>query len=225
MNCVVTAGPTYEPLDEVRRLTNSSTGRLGVELADYLAAAGHEVTLLLGALATWTGPCRARRLERFTTVADLRQRLEARRSPDAPSPIDAVFHAAAVSDFRFGRLFERLPSGEQRILTAGKLPTRAGTLLAELVPTAKLIAELRGWFPTAFLAGWKFEVDGDRALVIERCRHQLQESRTDICVANGPAYGPGFGMVNGAGEVLQVPDLAALCATLESTLRRKRRGG
>ena len=36
MNCVVTAGPTYEPLDDVRRLTNFSTGKLGSQLGDFL---------------------------------------------------------------------------------------------------------------------------------------------------------------------------------------------
>jgi phosphopantothenoylcysteine synthetase/decarboxylase len=48
MNCIVTAGPTYEPLDDVRRLTNFSTGRLGTELANFLAARGHKVILLIG---------------------------------------------------------------------------------------------------------------------------------------------------------------------------------
>ena len=38
MNCLVTAGPTFEPLDDVRRLTNFSTGRLGTELANFLTA-------------------------------------------------------------------------------------------------------------------------------------------------------------------------------------------
>jgi len=55
MNCIVTAGPTYEPLDDVRRLTNFSTGRLGTELAGFLTAHGHQVTLLIGELATWGG--------------------------------------------------------------------------------------------------------------------------------------------------------------------------
>ena len=36
MNCIVTAGPTYEPMDNVRRLTNFSTGKLGTELANFL---------------------------------------------------------------------------------------------------------------------------------------------------------------------------------------------
>jgi hypothetical protein len=48
MRCIVTAGPTFEPLDQVRRLTNHSTGRLGSELTHYLAECGHELTLLIG---------------------------------------------------------------------------------------------------------------------------------------------------------------------------------
>src|SRR5262245_43495699 len=55
MKCIVTAGPTYEPLDKVRRLTNLSTGRLGSELVNHLADCGHEVTLLIGQQATWRG--------------------------------------------------------------------------------------------------------------------------------------------------------------------------
>ena len=54
MHCIVTAGPTYEPIDQVRRLTNHSTGQLGTGLAKRLAADGHEVTLLRGRAATHT---------------------------------------------------------------------------------------------------------------------------------------------------------------------------
>ena len=58
-----------------------------------------------------------------------------------------VFHAAAVCDFTFGDLWRRSPDGELLPVTGGKVSTRNGSLLAELVPTPKLIAELRGWFP------------------------------------------------------------------------------
>jgi phosphopantothenate---cysteine ligase (CTP) len=105
------------------------------------------------------------------------------------------------------------------VVTSGKVSTRSGALLAELVPTPKLIAELRDWFPAAFLVGWKYEVEGTRETVLERCRVQLQECRTDLCVANGPAYGPGFGIVHATGAVEQVPDRAALCAQVELELR------
>jgi len=94
MNCIVTAGPTYESLDNVRRLTNSSTGRLGSELADFLVVRGHQVTLLIGQQATYQGAHHAQKVEVFTTTADLSGRLRTL----SRQPVDAVFHAAAVSD-------------------------------------------------------------------------------------------------------------------------------
>ena len=212
MRCIITAGPTYEPLDEVRRLTNFSSGRLGCELAAHLNARGHEVVLLLGVQSTWAGERRAHRLEPFTTTADLQERLGALAS-DA---VDAVYHAAAVSDFCFGNLWRRSDAGELISVRAGKIPTREGTLLAELRPTPKIIARLRDWFPRARLVGWKYEVDGTRETVLHLALSQIRESRTDVCVANGPAYGPGFGLVRAHGPGEHVADRAALLRALET---------
>jgi phosphopantothenoylcysteine synthetase/decarboxylase len=214
MNCIVTAGPTYENLDEVRRLTNFSTGRLGSELADHLTARGHTVTLLLGQQATHCAESKAARVERFTTTADLGQRLRTH----SQQPVDAVFHAAAVSDFAFGKIFTRSTAGRLTEIRSGKISTRQGNLLAELVPTPKLIAELRAWFPNARLVGWKYEVEGDRAAVIALAERQIAECRTDACVANGRAYGRGFGLVTVAG-CRHVPDPIGLYAALEDLIR------
>jgi len=215
MQCIVTAGPTYEPLDKVRRLTNFSTGRLGSELANFLAARGHETTLLIGQQATYRGERHARKVETFTTTTYLRDRLRALAS----QPVDAVFHAAAVSDFAFGKIWRRSPQGELTEMKGGKLSTREGTLLAELAPTPKIIADLREWFPRARLVGWKYEVEGSRAGVMQLAERQIAECRTDACVANGPAYGAGFGLVRGGGEFLHLPDTAALFAALEEFIR------
>ena len=168
MNCIVTAGPTYEPLDDVRRLTNFSTGRLGTELANFLAARGHKVILLIGTMATHGGERRAQRVETFTTTADLREKLKAVSS----KKVDAIFHAAAVSDFAFGRIFMSNESGKlAEIKTVNKISTRQGKLLVELVATPKIIAGLRGWFPRTRIVGWKFE-GGRRA----RRRHQRRQT-------------------------------------------------
>jgi phosphopantothenoylcysteine decarboxylase/phosphopantothenate--cysteine ligase len=212
MRCVVTAGPTYEPLDEVRRLTNFSTGRLGSEWVNFLAAHGHEVILLVGQLSTWRGERHAARVETFTTTADLSGRLRAL----AAENVDAVFHAAAVSDFSFGQVWRRSASGQLMEVKCGKLSTREGALLAELVPTQKIIAQLRDWYPNARLVGWKYEVDGDRATTVATARSQLAECRTDACVANGPAYGEGFGLVRATDEPQHCADMAALFRALET---------
>ncbi len=216
MHCIVTAGPTFEPLDKVRRLTNFSTGQLGTELANSLAAVGHEVTLLIGQQATWRGERHVKRVETFTTTTDLSQRLQALASPD----VGAVFHAAAVSDFAFGRVWCQPPQGTPTELKAAKLSSREGTLLAELVPTPKIISRLREWFPNARLVGWKYEVDGDCAAAVRRGEEQLAECHTDVCIVNGSAYGEGFGFVRPGGEWEHLPDAAALFSALEHAIYR-----
>jgi len=215
MNCIVTAGPTYETLDRVRRLTNFSTGKLGTELANFLAARGHDVTLLLGEPATYGGERRAQTIATFSTTENLRDQLQTL----AAQKVDAVFHAAAVSDFKFGKVWLRSAAGELTEVKSGKTSTRLGALLAELVPTPKIIAELRAWYPTARLFGWKYEVDGDRAGVLRVAEQQLTQCLTDACVANGAAYGEGFGLVSGAGRCAHLADRAALFEALAELLR------
>jgi phosphopantothenoylcysteine synthetase/decarboxylase len=197
MNCIVTAGPTYEPLDDVRRLTNFSTGRLGTELANFLAAHGHHVTLLIGESATYAGERRAQSVKKFSTTADLRAKLKS----FSRKKVDAIFHAAAVGDFAFGKVFAQNAAGEFVALKASKkISTRQGELLVELVPTAKIIAELRGWFPKTKIVGWKFEAAGRRADALRAAEKQISDCSTDACVANGPAYGRGFSLVTRGGQ-------------------------
>jgi phosphopantothenate---cysteine ligase (CTP) len=219
MKCLVTAGPTFEPLDSVRRLTNFSTGKLGTLLANFLAERGHDVLLLLSETATWHGQIHAQRLERFTTTADLCRRIH----EASGHGFDAVFHAAAVSDFGIGKIWERSASGEMRPVHSKKV-TAAGSLFAELVPTPKIIAELRAWFPNACLIGWKYEVEGDRAAAISKAEKQLSVCRTDACVANGAAYGAGFGLVTGISECDHLENPPDLYEALErfalSTVQR-----
>ena len=215
MHCVVTAGPTFEPLDDVRRLTNFSTGRLGSELATFLESRGHEVTLLIGQQATYRGERQAHRVETFTTTANLRERLQTL----SRAPVAAVFHAAAVSDFTFGKIWHRSPSGELTEAKSGKISTRQGTLMAELVPTPKIIAELRQWYPNTVLVGWKYEVEGGRESVLRMAERQLAECRSDACVVNGPAYGKGFGVVQKNGALTPLADAAALYEALDKLIR------
>jgi len=213
MNCVVTAGPTFETMDNVRRLTNFSTGRLGTELANFLTARGHAVTLLIGEQATYPGERKATRVQQFSTTADLIKKLQSLAKQD----MGAVFHAAAVSDFTFGKIWLRSEQGELSEIKSGKISTRQGTLLAELVPTPKVIASLRQWYPTSKLVGWKFEVDGNRASVLRAAENQMRECHTDACVVNGPAYGEGRGLITGPGQcepMVGQPELFAALAGL-----------
>src|SRR5277367_5660358 len=97
MRIVITSGPSYEPLDKVRRLSNFSTGELGTLLAEGFAEAGHRVVCFCGAASTFSTPLWPIEVMPFTTNDDLAAGLQ-----NLPAREDAsiVFHAAALCDFR-----------------------------------------------------------------------------------------------------------------------------
>jgi phosphopantothenoylcysteine decarboxylase/phosphopantothenate--cysteine ligase len=210
MNCVVTAGPTYEPVDEVRRLTNFSTGRLGTLLANRLAAQGHATTLMLGHYATFRDAAKSVRVVEFSTTQSLFELLR-----DAASAgCNAIFHAAAVSDFTIAKVWRRRADGGLDEITARKIPTQEGSVFAEMRPAPKIIAQLRSWHPHGLLVGWKYELDGTRADVLAKGLSQIRANTTDACVVNGAAYGEGFGLLSSGGGCAHCPDEAGLFEAL-----------
>ena len=215
MRCLISAGPTWEPLDRVRRLTNFSTGSLGGELANFLAGQGHDVALLLGETATWRASLAAVSVRHFSTTASLQQRF----AELAGWQPEIVFHAAAVSDFTGGSAHARGTDGALTTVTAGKLSTREGSLLIELRPTPKLLTELPRLFVGAKIVGWKFEVDGTADDAVAAGQRQLRESGTFACVVNGPAYGPGFGILRPDGQLTRLPDRSSLFEELAGLCR------
>ena len=199
MKIIVTCGPSYEPIDEVRRITNFSTGELGTRLARSLARAGHEVICYKGVAATTKECAEPSRVVPFTTNDDLAGKLE---TLEGRSEVGAVFHAAALADFKI----EWARDGQR------KISSRAGAVTLTLVPSNKVIRELRDLFPQAKLVGWKYELDGTRADVLAKAARQLAENRTDVCVLNGMAYGRGFGACAAGQPLVHLADTAALCA-------------
>ena len=210
MHCLVTAGPTIEPLDEVRRITNHSTGRLGSRLADALNRAGHQVTLLLSKTASYQPREKGVHIINFDTTADLQRQLHSANS----HTINAIFHVAAVSDYRVSCV-RNAKTGTK--LNTRKIPTQAGPITVELTPTPKIIRQLHRWYPKAKIIGWKHEVNGNRENTIALARDQIKKCRTDACVANGPGYGVGFGLISVDG-IAHSPNATALIRQLVKLL-------
>ena len=94
---LVTAGPTVEPIDPVRVLTNRSSGKQGYAIAGALAALGARVTLVTGPTALPTPPGVDRR-----DIETAQQMLDA---SEAALPADAAVCVAAVSDWRPDQVF------------------------------------------------------------------------------------------------------------------------
>jgi phosphopantothenoylcysteine decarboxylase/phosphopantothenate--cysteine ligase len=171
---VITAGPTREPIDDVRFIGNRSSGKMGAALASAALARGAAVTLLAGpgtpAVAGLT------RID-FESAADLERALAA-AAPQA----DVVVMAAAVADFR------------PRERAAGKLSRRKDEVVSlQLAAVPDLLAGLgrsrRDGRP--FLVGFAAEVAGGAALDT-RAADKLREKGCDAVVANDVSQ-PGIG--------------------------------
>jgi len=193
---LVTCGPAYEPIDDVRRITNHSTGELGTILSNALHAGGFHVLCLRGEMATHPAPSDGEVIP-FSTNFSLEQELE--KLPEAPA---VIFHAAALCDFT-------VEAGS----ASGKKIRSNAELTLTLRPTGKILPRLRPLFNEALIVGWKYELEGTHADALARARSQISHARTDACVVNGAAYGEGFGLVED-GAVDHFPDKEALGAHL-----------
>jgi phosphopantothenoylcysteine synthetase/decarboxylase len=212
MKVIVTCGPSYEPVDEVRRITNFSTGELGVLLSTAFAGAGFETICLRGVAATHAATPAGASVRPFTTNDDLAEQL---RALGEAGDVAGVFHAAALCDYRV----RRIDDAHGQEVSGAKIASRSGALTIQLEPATKLIAHLREWFPSSLLVGWKYELDGAPAEAIGKAHRQVIENRTDACIVNGRAYGDGFGFVQSSGCLGHLGNRERLCAFLASWLQ------
>jgi phosphopantothenoylcysteine synthetase/decarboxylase len=213
MKVIVTCGPSYELIDGARRLTNMSTGKLGITLSSHLTEAGHEVICLKGEGSTFPGTVRAARVEMFTTNDNLAGQLE---SISRQENIGAIFHAAALCDYRVEQVLNS--AGEE--ITSHKFATRDGRLQLVLAPATKVLPKLRALYPQARIVGWKYELAGARDDALAKARKQLRDCQTNACVLNGAAYGEGFALCLADGSLETCADAPGLFALLLDWLQR-----
>lgn len=171
LSLLVTAGPTQEALDPVRMLTNRSTGKMGIAVAEAAAARGWDVTLVLG--PTHLPDPRGVTTVRVTTAEEMRDAAMA-AFPSA----DVVVAAAAVSDYR-----PAAPSDQKTKKTDGPQ-----TLMLERTPD--ILAEMGdGKRPGQTLIGFAAETRD----VLEYARRKLDAKNLDAIVANDiTQLGAGF---------------------------------
>ena len=179
MRVIVTCGPGSEPIDQVRFLSNASTGELGSLLASGLQQHGFEVLCLRSRLATYPIADEIETIPFSTNeeLAEIFKNLATRKN------VAAIFHAAALCDYRV----KKISSMDGAVVLSGKIPTRAGELIMTLEPSLKVIGQLRSWFPSSLLVGWKYEVDGTPEEACHKALEQIKKYQLDASIANGPA--------------------------------------
>ena len=159
---LLTAGPTRTYLDDVRYLTNASSGRMAKALAAAALARGHQVTIVSGPVQI-AYPRKARVIPVVTTAEML-----AAAVAELPQ-CDGVIAAAAPCDFEPVRR------------SAGKIPRTAAGLTLELGPTTDVIATLaRRQRPGQWFVAFALEPGGDPRRAFEK----ITAKRCDLIVVN-----------------------------------------
>lgn len=170
---LVTAGPTYEALDPVRFIGNHSTGKMGIALADTLAQAGAEVTLVLGP-SPLTPQNPAVKVLRVTSADEMHA-----ACADLFPTTDIAVLAAAVADYRPQHYAEQKIKKQDRDLTL------------ELTKTVDIAAALgRQKRPGQILVGFALETNDEE----DNARLKLEKKNFDFIVLNSlQDAGAGFG--------------------------------
>ena len=178
LRVLITSGGTTEPIDGVRVLTNTSTGRTGAGLAAHLARRGHEVVLLRACTAAPAGG--GVREETFFTYADLDAALSRLLGGES---FDAVIHAAAVGDFGVEAV---VAGGVSRPPGRTKLESGPGPLVLHLQPRAKLLATLRARSrnPQVLVVAFKLTAGADAAAVHVAVTRLFERGEADLVVHN-----------------------------------------
>ncbi len=174
MRVLLTAGPTYEPLDPVRFLGNRSTGKMGYALAEAFAATGATVTLISGPVVL---PPPASPLVTTARVETAQQMYEA--AAQAAPLADVWVFAAAVADYR------------PATVAAEKIKKAGDTLTLELVKNVDIAATL-GQRKRAeqFAVGFALETTNELA----HAQDKLRRKNFDLVVLNSLRdAGAGFG--------------------------------
>jgi phosphopantothenoylcysteine synthetase/decarboxylase len=205
---IVTCGPGVSPIDSVRRISNFSTGELGVRLSECLLEHGWDVVCFRSTASTYPAPNGTRlRLEAFTTNEELEEKL---LSFEKPEEVRVIFHAAALSDF----IVSQVLSLEGEPIDSPKFSSRLPGLNLVLTPARKILPQLPQLFPVARVIGWKFELEGDQTSALLRGADQIRENGSALCVVNGAAYGNGYGILTPQGALTKMFTRSDLCTWL-----------
>jgi len=173
LKALVTAGPTFEPLDPVRFLGNHSTGKMGIAIAEELARQGASVTLVLGP----TDLTPSNKAIKVVSVMSAKEMYDACESVFPET--DIVILAAAVADYR------------PKVVSETKIKKQEGDLSLELVRTVDIAATLgKAKKPHQTIVGFALETNDEQSNALQK----LEKKNFDFIVLNSMRdAGAGFG--------------------------------
>ena len=177
MRFLVTAGPTREPIDPIRYLSNRSSGKMGYAIAEAAIDAGHKVVLISGPVDV--DPPRGAELTSVLTSDDMFDAVH-----EHLHDCDVLVMCAAVADYK------------PKQVSKTKIKKRDANLSLELIPTRDILASLPKEDRNYVVVGFAAETENVEA----RARKKLEEKNCDVIVANDVSHAD-FGMESDENEV------------------------
>ncbi len=164
---LITAGPTWVAIDDVRVISNKASGQTGLLLAQELKRLGAKVVLLLGPVGNYEKDSKIKIID-FKFFEDLEKLL---KSLLKNNKFDFIIHSAAVSDFR------PVKSSKGKISSDNNI-----NLTLERTP--KLISMFKKLAKTSKLIGFKYEVGISKSDLLKESLKLMQNNYLDAVVAN-----------------------------------------
>jgi phosphopantothenoylcysteine decarboxylase/phosphopantothenate--cysteine ligase len=165
---LITAGPTWVPIDTVRVISNIATGQTGILLAEKLQRLGAKVTLLLGPVENC---CLNKKIKlmHFRFFDELKFIITKELTSQE---YDIVIQTAAVSDYRPLKSYPRKIKSDKKVLNL------------TLLPTIKIINLIKRIDASLFLVGFKFEPQVHKEELIQKAKLLIRRAHLDLAVAN-----------------------------------------
>ena len=211
-NILITAGPTNEYIDEVMKITNMSTGRLGIELTKNYLNEGDMVTLIATRSVFRSGLFEKYGLVNnpnlksipIETTEEMFNALESESNYE----YDLIIHSSAVGDYKpeFSFKMEDLAEEISKAIISGKttreeileilinpnckvndntkISSYEPNLTVKLTLTPKLISHLREWYPNAILVGFKLLENVSKEYLMEVAKKLCIKNNMDYIIAN-----------------------------------------
>ena len=164
---MVTAGATVEEIDPVRVITNKSSGKMGIYIAEEAAKMDALVTLIRG--KTEIEPMGKVKDVKVDSVSDMLGEIKKRVKKN-----DVIIHAAAVSDFAIDKTNKKIKSLKKISL--------------ELKPTKKIINEIKKINKKIKLVGFKAEYNVSQKELVDSACSLLRRAKADFIVANDVSH-------------------------------------
>ncbi|MFM7796894.1 MAG: phosphopantothenoylcysteine decarboxylase, partial [Candidatus Nitrosotenuis sp.] len=165
-NILITAGPTMEPIDTVRVLTNQSSGKTGVLLAKEMISAGGKVTMVYG-----PGTEKPPKGAKVIPVNTVQQMFDAVKKELGRKKFDIVILSAAPADYT-------------TIPIKSKIKSDKPNLIIKLQKAPKIIDSIKKLQKGVFLVGFKAETNITKQKLVESAKNKMKESNSDMIIAN-----------------------------------------